>query len=269
MEAAMSIIAPALPDRPCLDTFQQAIREWQVQPGQRCLLIVDAAQFEEHEVTRALYTECDDPNWCWLFESSPLEAFADAGPVVVDTRIDSQFCQYALAQWAGEGLLFLFTEHTAEEAVAGLRNLLSVNLETAGPCLLRPYDTRFLQVLAACQPGQITELMGIDSTWIWSIDLLQRVQWSGLRATGGAKPVKTQKGREFERSLSWVFGWSSCLPCVDKDPQADANTLTRFIVAQWHSGVAWDGGSMDVDAQWQAFRAGEREIMAEPETAPE
>ncbi|NWO04711.1 MAG: DUF4123 domain-containing protein [Alteromonadaceae bacterium] len=260
----MPTIAPVLPDHPCLDTFQEAVRKWQLQPDQRCLLIVDAAQCGEHEVTRALYTEESNPNWFWLFENSPLKAFADAGPIVVDTVPESKFCQHALMQWVDTGLLFLFTESAAEKAVAGLRGMLSVDLENAGPCFLRTYDTRFLQVLSACQPEQMAELAGVDSTWIWSVDLLNHVQWSGFQATGASKPVKTRKDRDFERSLSWAFGWPSCLPCVDRDQWADATTLTRFIVHQWHSGIAWEHYAKSLDAQWQAFRIGEEEIVAEP-----
>lgn len=258
----MSIIAPVSPDRVCLDSFQEAILEWQVKPGQRCLLIVDAAQCDEHEVTSALYAECNDPNWCWLFENSPLETFAEAGPIVVDTKGSSKFCEHARTHWADKGLLFLFTEGAVEEVVASLRELLSVDLETAGPCLLRPYDTRFLQVLSACQPDQMTELMGVDSTWVWSVDLLNRVQWSGFRPTVAAKPLKTHKGRDFERSLSWAFGWPSCLPCVDRDHQADATTLTRFIATQWHAGITCDGELVELEAQWRAFRAGESNLIA-------
>lgn len=249
----MSTIAPVFPDRACLDTFQEVIREWQLQPGQRCLLIVDAAQYDEYEVTKALYTECDDPDWCWLFDNSPLETFVDAGPIIVDTVVGSKFCQHALTQWADKGLLFLFTESAVEEAVAGLRGMLSVDLETAGPCLLRTYDTRFLQVLSACQPDQMAELTGVDSTWIWSVDLLSHVQWSGFQATGAVKQIKTQKGRDFVRSLSWAFGWPSCLPYVDRDQGADATTLTCFIVNQWHSGKAFDSQSVELEAQWKAF----------------
>lgn len=265
----MSTIAPALPNRVCLDTFHEAIREWQIQPDQRCLLIVDAAQCDEHEVTKVLYSESNDPNWHWLFENSPLETFADAGPVIVDTMIGSKFCQQALAQWADKGLLFLFTETAVEEAATGLRGMLSVDLETAGPCLIRAYDTRFLQVLSACQPDQMAELVGIDSTWIWSVDLLTRVQWSGFRATGAAKPIKTHKGGEFECSLSWAFGWPSCLPYVDRDQWADATTLTRFIEQQWRSGIVFDGKSVEFDAQWQAFRRGESDFIADPGKASE
>jgi hypothetical protein len=267
MEAAMSTIAPALPDRACLDTFQDAIREWQLQPGQRCLLIIDAAQYDEHEVTSALYAECNDPNWCWLFENSPLEPLADAGPIIVDTVCDSKFCQHALTHWTDKGLLFLFTESGVEKAVAGLRGMLSVDLETAGPCLLRTYDTRFLQVLSACQPDQMAELTGVNSTWIWSVDLLSHVQWSGFQATGAAKQFKTHEVHDFERLLGWVSGWPSCLPFVDRDRRADATTLTRFILNQWHSGVACDGRSVALEAQWKAFRLGESNRVAEPEKA--
>ena len=250
----MSIIAPVLPDGECLDTFQEAIREWQLEPSQRCLLIVDAAQFDEHEVTNALYAECHDPDWRWLFENSPLETVADAGPIIIDTFAESRFCQYALTRWAATGLLFLFTESDVNKAVAGLCSMLSVDLETAGPCLLRPYDTRFLQVLSACQPNRMAELTGVDSVWIWSVDLLSRVQWSGFQSKGTVQQVQTYKGRDFERLLSWVVGWPACLPCVDRDPQADATTLTRFIVNQWDSGLACDGESLALDTQWTAFR---------------
>lgn len=263
----MSTIAPALPNRACVNTFQEAIREWQLQSSQRCLLIVDAAQYDEHEVTNVLYSKCNNPNWCWLFENSPLEPFADAGPIIVDTFINSKFCQHALTQWADKGLLFLFTESAVEKAVAGLRSMLSVDLETAGPCLLRTYDTRFLQVLSACQPDHMGELAGVDSTWIWSVDLLSHVQWSGFKATGAAKQIKTHEGRDFERLLGWVFGWPSCLPFVDRDRQADATTLTRFIVNQWYSGLACDSRSVELEAQWQAFRMGESAIADEPEKA--
>ena len=250
----MSKIAPALPSRECLDTFQEAMCRWQLQPSQRCLLIIDAAQFDEHEITSALYAECDDPNWCWLFENSPLNTFSDAGPIVIETLADSHFCQLALTHWADKGLLFLFTESDLDNAVAGLRGMLSVNLETAGPCLLRPYDTRFLQVLSACQPEQMAELAGIESLWIWSVDLLSRVQWSGFQSTGMAQQINTHKGRDFERLLSWVAGWPACLPHVARDQRADATTLTRFIANQWHSGSAWDGHSLELETQWTAFR---------------
>jgi hypothetical protein len=267
MEAAMSTIAPVLPDLACVNTFQEAILQWQLQPGQRCLLIVDAAQCEEHEVTKALYSKCNGPNWCWLFENSPLEPFADAGPIIVDTLVYSQFFQHALTQWADKGLLCLFTDSTIDKAVAGLRGMLSVDLETAGPCLLRAYDTRFLQVLSACRPDQMAGLAGADSTWIWSVDLLNQVQWSGFAVAGAAKQIKTHEDRGFERLLGWVFGWPSCLPYVDTDQWADATTLTRFIVNQWRSGVACSSHSAELKAQWQAFRIGENDTVAGPERA--
>ncbi|MDN6319902.1 MAG: DUF4123 domain-containing protein [Marinobacter sp.] len=260
----MSTIAPVSPDRACLDSFQEVVRNWQIQPGQRCLLIIDAAQCDEHAVTKALYTECDDPSWCWLFEGSQLEALANEGPIVVDTWVGSKFCEHALTQWADTGLLFLFTEHSIEEAVAGLRGMLLITLETAGPCLLRTYDTRFLQVLSACQPDQMEELINVDSTWIWSIDLLNHVQWSGFQAKGSAKQIKAHKGHDFERSLSWSFGWPSLLTYVDRDHRADATTLTRFIANQWRSEVAYDGQFDELEAQWQAFRMNDSNTVAEP-----
>jgi len=250
----MSTTAPVSPSRECLDTFQEAIREWQLQPSQRCLLIVDAAQFAEYEIISALYSKCDDPDWFWLFESSPLETFADAGPIIIDTVADSPFCRHALTQWAEKGLLFLFTESDVDKAVAGLRSMLSVELETAGPCLFRPYDTRLLQVLSACQPDQMAELVTVDSLWIWSVDLLNQVHWSGFQASGAAQHAKTHKGRDFERLLSWAAGWRACLPYVARDRQADATTLTRFIVHQWHSGLASDSPSVELETQWKAFR---------------
>lgn len=250
----MSTIAPVLPSPECLDTFQEVIRELQLQPSQRCLLIVDAAQFSEHEITSALYAECHDPDWCWLFENSPLEPLADIGPIVIDTVADSAFCRRALKNWAEKGLLFLFTESDADKAVAGLRGMLSVDLETSGPCLLRPYDTRFLQVLSACQPAQMGGLATAESTWVWSVDLQSRVQWSGFQATGSVRPARNHHGREFERLLSWVAGWPACLPYVAGDWQADATMLTRFIANQWRSGLAWDDQSGELETQWTAFR---------------
>ncbi|MBC7182862.1 MAG: DUF4123 domain-containing protein [Marinobacter sp.] len=250
----MSTIAPVLPSRECLDTFQEVIREWQLQPSQRCLLIVDAAQFSEHEITSALYAECHDPDWCWLFENSPLEPLADAGPIVIDTVADSAFCRRALKHWAEKGLLFLFTESDVDKAVAGLRGMLSVDLETSGPCLLRPYDTRFLQVLSACQPAQMAELATADSTWVWSVDLQDRVQWSGFQVTGATQQVKTHKGADFERLLSWVAAWPACWACVAGDRHADATTLTRFIANQWHSGLAGNDQPVELETQWTAFR---------------
>ncbi|MHA7925765.1 MAG: DUF4123 domain-containing protein [Marinobacter sp.] len=250
----MSTTAPVSPSRECLDTFQEAIREWQLQPSQRCLLIVDAAQFAEYEIISALYSKCDDPDWFWLFESSPLETFADAGPIIIDTVADSPFCRHALTQWAEKGLLFLFTESDVDKAVAGLRGMLLVDLETAGPCLLRTYDTRFLQVLSACQPDQMAELAAVDSVWIWSVDLLNHVQWSGFKSTGAAQQIKAHKGRDFERLLSWVAGWPACLPHLARDGQADATMLIHFIVHQWHSGLASDSPSVELETQWNAFR---------------
>lgn len=250
----MSTTAPALPECDCQDTFPGALREWGLQFNQRCLLIVDAAQFAEHEITRALYDECSDPEWRWLFENSPLEGFANAGPIVVDTTADSSLCRQAITQWAEKGLLFVFTENDVDSAVAGLRALLSADLETSGPCLLRPYDTRFLQVLSACQPGQMADLFTADSTWVWSVDLEDRVQWSGFRATSATQPAKIPTGHDFERLISWVAGWPECQSAVARDQHADATTLTRFIVHQWHSGLAWDNQSAEFETQWKAFR---------------
>ena len=203
----MSTTVPVLPERGCQDTFLGALGEWRLQSNQRCWLIVDAAQFAEHEITRALYHECNDPEWRWLFENSPLESFANAGPIIVDTTADSPFCRHAVAQWAEKGLLFLFTESDVDKAVAGLRGMLSVDLETSGPCLLRPYDTRFLQVLSVCQSAQMAELATADSTWVWSVDFQDRVQWSGFRVRGATQQDKTLKGPDFERLLSWVAAW--------------------------------------------------------------
>lgn len=64
------------------------------------MLIIDAARYEEGEILQQIYTLEDAPDWHWLFDQTPFEQDRDAGPIVVETGLDSRLCQHAATRWS-------------------------------------------------------------------------------------------------------------------------------------------------------------------------
>ncbi len=206
----MSATAPAPAMCEMLSGFRQMLDRHRIARDQGCLLIIDAARYEEGEVLRQIYTLDDDPDWCWLFNQTPFERYRDAGPIVVATTSDSLLCQHAVTGWAAdEAVLVLVSGREPGAALAGFRQSLMVQLEHYGPCFLRPYDNRFLERMAACRPEALVSLTGKGDLLIWSIDRGGGVDWS---STVGLKEdfrgLNHEQDAAFERLLTSVHGFS-------------------------------------------------------------
>lgn len=234
--------------------FEQALDHLGIASGQRCLLLVDAAQFEENAILQSLYALDESPTWCWLFEDSELATLAEAGPIVVDTAINSRFTQHAVNHWSSSGLLLLVADQQADILLVGLRASLTAHLQTFGPTVLRSYDTRFLQVMQACQPERVLALSGPDTTWLWSVDSPEKVSWAGRVSSGAIQPIAESHDREFERMLGWVAGWSACARAIPVGNTANAEYLTAFIAEQYRAGeiIPTDDGRLET--LWQEYQ---------------
>jgi len=206
----MSATAPVTDMPETIPGFQHLLERHGVAPDQRCLLIIDAARYEEGEVLRQLYTTDDDPDWLWLFDQTPFERDRDAGPVVVDTALDSALLHHAVEKWvADETVLVLVSEREPDSALAGFRQSLLVQLEQYGPCFLRPYDSRFLEEMAEHRPEALVRLIGKGDLLIWSIDRGGAIAWSsavGMTTDFGG--LNIQQDASFERLLTSVGGLS-------------------------------------------------------------
>ncbi|MBD3641565.1 MAG: DUF4123 domain-containing protein [Marinobacter sp.] len=188
--------------------FQHISERHGIAPDQRCLLIIDAARYEEGEVLRQLYTMDDDPDWLWLFDQTPFERDRDAGPVVVDIALGGALRHHAVDKWAAdEAVLVLVSEREPDSALAGFRQSLLVQLEQYGPCFLRPYDSRFLEEMAEHRPEALARLIGKDDLLMWSIDHGGAIVWSsavGMNADVGGLNIK--QDASFARLLTSVGG---------------------------------------------------------------
>jgi len=206
----MSVIAPVSNKRETASGFRQIVVRHRIPRDQRCLLIIDAARYDEGEVLRQIYTLDDDPDWLWLMDQTPFERDRDAGPVVVDTTLDSVLCRHATDKWAAdEAVLILVSGREPDAALTGFRQSLMVQLEQYGPCFLRPYDSRFLEVMAECRPDELGNVIGKDDVLMWSIDREGAIDWSSVV---GIKPdfrgLNFQQDASFERLLTSVRGFS-------------------------------------------------------------
>ncbi|MEQ5833994.1 DUF4123 domain-containing protein [Marinobacter sp. NFXS9] len=249
----MPRIAPVLPETTESVGFEAAARRFGVDRGQRCLLLVDAAQFEENVILQRLYDLDDTPDWCWLFESSELATHAEAGPLVVNTRTNSRLVQHAIAEWANSGLLLLVADQPRDTLLKGLRTALTANLQTFGPTVLRAYDTRFLQVMKACQPERLSAMVGPDTTWLWSVDLLESVEWTGHRSLDSVPSTSGFHDRAFERMLGWVSGWTACARTMPAGRSASAEDLAAFVAAQYRSGKDMPEEETPLETLWQQY----------------
>lgn len=249
----MPRIAPVFPDAAENAGFNSVISRFGIKPGARCLLLVDAAQFEENAILQRLYALDDNPDWRWLFENSELANHAEAGPIVVDTRINSRFVQHAITEWANSGLLLLVSDQPTDTLLGGLRASLTANLQTFGPTVLRSHDTRFLQVMEVCQPERLSAMVGSDSTWLWSVDLPASVAWTGHK---NLNPVQSTIGfydREFERMLGWVSGWTGCGRAMPAALNPSIDHLTAFVAEQYRAGKAMPEDAGYVETMWQEY----------------
>lgn len=206
----MPMIAPVSRKPEKVSRFQQVIVRHRLPPNQRCLLIIDAARYEEGEVLRHIYTLDDDPDWLWLLDQTPFERDRDAGPVVVETTLDSALCEHAADRWAGdEAVLVLVSGGERDVALAGFRQSLRVRLEPYGPCFLRPYDSRFLEILAGDRPEAFARLIGNGDLLMWSIDRGGVVDWSSAVGTHtDFRGLNHDQDASFERLLTSVLGFS-------------------------------------------------------------
>ncbi|MCG7198095.1 DUF4123 domain-containing protein [Marinobacter pelagius] len=208
MAHVMSATAP-VPDMYEATPGFQHILEWQgITSDHRCLLIIDAARYEEGEVLRQIYTLDDDPDWLWLFDQTPFEQDRDAGPIVVDTTLDSALAQDAAGRWAAdEAVLVLVSDRESGTALAGFRQSLLVQLDQYGPCFLRPYDNRFLAMLAEHRPEELVSLIGKGDLLMWSIDREGVTEWSGTIGTStDFRGLGHTQDASFERLLGSVRG---------------------------------------------------------------
>lgn len=205
--------APALNKSESWIDFEEALNQSGVSLQDSCLMIVDASRYDNTEVLRTIYSLDQQPDWFWLFSETPFEEHKEAGPLVVRTDFNSVLAQQAVSTWGSdEALVLLALRQEKEHALTGIRNSLMVRFETYGPCFLRPYDSRFLEVLNACLPEEIGGLVSNGGVLIWSINNKNRVHWSSARGlVHEAKGLRANQSQSFERLLTWVSGWPRCL----------------------------------------------------------
>ncbi|MFO7530158.1 MAG: DUF4123 domain-containing protein [Marinobacter sp.] len=206
----MSATAPVPHMRETAPGFQHIVDRHRIARDQRCLLIIDAARYEEGEVLREIYTLEDDPDWYWLFDQTPFERDRDAGPIVVETGLESMLCQHGVTRWvADEAVLVLVSGREPDAGLAGFRKSLMVQLEHYGPCFLRPYDSHFLEMMATCRPEELVSLIEKGDLLMWSIDRGGGPDWSSMVGIKtDFRGLTYEQDASFERLLTSVRGFS-------------------------------------------------------------
>lgn len=246
----MLLTAPVRDDYQSFPGLDQALNTWRVSSRERCLLIIDAARYDEDDVFQQIYTFEDNPNWFWLFDETPLEAFKNAGPVVIDTALDSALCKHAIFHWgADEALAILVSKREAGLALAGIRNSLIINCETFGPCFIRPYDARFLEVLNGCEPDKLNRLSGEGDLLIWALNGGDDVYWSCSRGAG-AEGFHSHQPRAFEELLTWVSGWPRYM-ALAKEGECAPSGRVEMIRKMWSAGHVCPASDAELKLLWQ------------------
>nr|WP_282562455.1 DUF4123 domain-containing protein [Marinobacter panjinensis] len=243
--------APAL-DRPkSLLVFDQTLKDSRVATRECCLLIIDAARYDEGDVLRQIYALDDTPDWFWLFDETPFEQHKNAGPIVVKTTLDSPLCQRAVSQWGtDEALAILVSGREQGSALTGIRKSLMIHFETYGPCFVRPYDGRFLEVLNTCLPEAVGSLIGEDDLLIWATSYGEGTHWSSARgASTETEGLHAYQPSSFERLLTWVSGWSRCMAIANQ--QHTASHRIRIIRELWSAGHKCPESDAELGALWQ------------------
>lgn len=247
----MLATAPALDDASVLTRFRQVLGERALEERQRCLLMIDAARYDKGDVLKALYTYDDNPQWCWLFENTPFDRVRDAGPVVVETALGSPLCHQAVMQWADDGALaIVVTAQGPEVAMTGFRQSLMVQLPTRGPCILRPYDGRFLEVLSVCLPEALEGLVGAGDQLIWPIDYGEATHWSAAQGINTeADGLQRNHGNRLEELLGWIQAWPRCTAIVN-DSDNMLHLTTQRIRTLWSAGHACPESDAELARLW-------------------
>ncbi|WP_158222348.1 DUF4123 domain-containing protein [Tamilnaduibacter salinus] len=233
-------------------TFRDGLAGSHVSPGDRCLLVVDAAQYDSNEVLATVYANDDDPHWCWLFENSTLKDHATAGPLVVETTADSKLVTAVNEHYADSGLLYLFTRLPTTEALAGWRTALHGDLPERGSCALRSYDSRFLTVINRVWPDWLASLIPMDMKCLWSVDWHDDLHWVQSLVSAGdkARPEPVWNER-LEMSLGWADAWSR----MQRLPGSSLEEGLRFIRHQCEAIVPCPDQDSELIGQWQAYVA--------------
>ena len=246
----MLLTAPVRDDYQSFPDLDQGLNTWRVSSRERCLLIIDAARYGEDDVFQQIYTFDDNPNWFWLFDETPFEAYKSAGPVVIDTVLDSALCKRAISHWgADEALTILVSKREAGLVLAGIRNSLIINCETFGPCFIRPYDARFLEVLNGCEPDKLNSLIGEGDAIIWAINGGEDIYWSCSRG-GGSEGFHAHQPRSFEELLTWVSGWSRCM-VLAKECEYAPSRQVEMIRKMWSAGHVCPASDAELKLLWQ------------------
>lgn len=255
----MLLTAPAL-DRanPSTDLMHLLVS---ASPQTRCLLVIDAARYDERAVLRQVYALDENPNWFWLFEGTPFEEHKEAGPMVVEVAVGDAFFDYAVSQWGGdEALAILVSQHEQELALLGIRKSLMLHLETHGPCFVRSYDARFLEVLSLCLPIELGGLVSAGDTLLWAVTQGNQVYWSGVKGTKSEiRGLHAHQQKSFERLLSWVASWSRCMAIADQSQQAP-HQRTETVRTLWLADMACPESNAELGALWQSAVQGHNAI---------
>ncbi|MGC8120304.1 DUF4123 domain-containing protein [Marinobacter sp. VGCF2001] len=251
MEPAMLSTAPVLDRSHSLTHFNRALNDWKVSSWERCLLIIDAARYDEGDVIRQIYALGDNPDWFWLFDETPFEQHKDAGPIVFKTTLNSVLCQRAVSQWgADEALAILVSEREQGSALAGIRKSLMIHFESYGPCFVRPYDGRFLEVLNTCLPEAVGSLIGEDDLLIWATSHGEGTHWSSARgASTETEGLHAHQPSSFERLLTWVSGWPRCMAIANH--QHTPSHRIRIIRELWSAGHQCPESDAELGTLWQ------------------
>lgn len=247
----MSLTAPASDKPDSSVDFDQALKDSRVALQERCLLIIDAARYDKGDTIRQVYALDANPDWFWLFDETPFEQHKEAGPIVVKTTLSSALCQRAVPQWgADEALTILVSEREQDLALAGIRKSLIIQFETYGPCFVRPYDGRFLEVLNTCLPEAVGSLIGEDDLLIWATNRVEGAHWSSARgAHMTTEGLHAHQPSYFERLLTWVSGWPRCMAIANQ--QHTPSHRIRIIRELWSAGHQCPESDAELGELWQ------------------
>ncbi|SFR47786.1 protein of unknown function [Marinobacter gudaonensis] len=248
----MLLTAPAMDKSKSLLGLDQTLRDFRVASGEQCLLIIDAARYDKVDTTQQIYTLDGNPDWFWLFDGTPFEQHKDAGPIVVRTSVNSELFQCAVSRWgADEALAILVSKYEPSKALAGIRKSLVIHFETYGPCFVRPYDGRFLEVVNTCLPEAVGSLIREDDLLVWCTCHSEGMYWSGASGVGTeGEGFYAHQPRSLERLLTWVSGWPRCMAITNKHRHPTSHRI-RIIRELWSAGHPCPESDAELGALWQ------------------
>ncbi|MDI9243996.1 DUF4123 domain-containing protein [Marinobacter sp. CHS3-4] len=141
------------------------------EPEEADFALLDLAQKDENQLLSWLYQHFDRGEITWesLYQGTELADLWKSGPILIDLRDQTDFCESLIQRYQREPLGMLITAPSVilADLAVHLRSLTTVSVD-GKPTLLRYYDPRSTgPLLKVLEPGQKARLIGPARQWHW------------------------------------------------------------------------------------------------------